>query len=768
MTKSKIDPVCGMSVDPESAAGSFEYSGETYYFCSGHCLKKFKELPGEFLGKEKKEKRKAAVPEAAVWTCPMHPEVRSDKPGSCPDCGMALEPAGVSPGQEENPELKDMSRRFWVGLILTIPVFLTALSEMISATNLGVIIPEGAAGWVGFIFSMPVVLWSGLPLFQRAWRSIVNLRLNMFTLIGLGVGVSYVYSIFAFFMPDIFPDAFRGETGAVPAYFDAAAMITVLVLIGQVLELRAREKTSGAIRALLDAAPKKGRIVRPDGTEEDIPLEEIEIDDVLRIRPGEKVPVDGLVMSGASAIDESMFTGEPVPVEKHTGDGVTGGSINGSGALTIRAQRVGGETLLSQIVKMVTDAQRSRAPIQRIADSVAAYFVPAVIVCAVITFIAWAVFGGSSSLTFGLVNAVAVLIIACPCALGLATPMSIMVGTGRGAHAGVLIKNAEALERMERVDTLVVDKTGTITEGKPRLHEVGVAAGFEENDVLVKVCSLENASEHPLASAMKTAAEERKLELDEVTDFTAVPGKGVTGVVSGNRVAFGNESLMDSLEVDITTFTSEAQKMKDRGRTVMFAALNGKPAGMFAVSDSIKPTTAEAVNALRAHGIRIVMLTGDSRATAEAVAGELGIDEVIAEVLPTQKGEVIKRLKTEGCNVAMAGDGINDAPALALADIGIAMGAGTDIAMESAGITLLKGDLRGIAGAYRLSRATMKNIKENLFFAFIYNMIGIPIAAGVLYPFFGLLLSPVIAAAAMSFSSVSVVGNALRLGRIRL
>jgi Cu+-exporting ATPase len=697
-----------------------------------------------------------------VYTCPMHPEVKQDEPGACPKCGMALEATTVTL-EEKNPELKDMARRFWVALALTVPVFAVALTHMVPALKAMHIFSTRTAGWIEFVLSTPVVLWAGWVLLKRGWNSVINRSLNMFTLIGMGVGVSYLYSVVALLFPQIFPPTFRDASGQIATYFDAAAMITVLVLLGQVMELKARSRTSSAIKALLGLAPKTARKVEDDGTERDVPLDEVQPGDTLRVRPGEKVPVDGVVLEGSSSVDESMVTGEPIPVEKAPDDTVTGGTVNATGSFTMRAERVGSETLLAQIVQMVSEAQRSRAPIQRIADVAASWFVPTVILSSVITFIIWALVGPQPALAYALVNAVAVLMIACPCALGLATPMSIMVGTGRGAQAGILIKNAESLEVLQKVDTLVVDKTGTLTEGRPRLTDVVPVEGIDAKELLGLAASLERASEHPLAAAIVAGAGDRKAELSSVESFESLTGKGVRGNVHGREVALGNARLLEALNLSEGLLSQKAEALRKEGKTVMFVALDGALAGLITVSDPVKESTPEAVRTLKEHGIRIVMLTGDNRVTAQAVASELGIGEIEADVLPDQKSAVVKRLQDEGRFVAMAGDGVNDAPALAQAQVGIAMGSGTDVAMESAGITLLKGDLRGIAQAYTLSRKTMANIKQNLFFAFVYNTIGIPIAAGILYPFFGLLLSPVIASAAMSFSSVSVISNALRL-----
>ena len=765
-TASAKDPVCGMTVDPESAKHRWDHQGKTYYFCCNGCLEKFKKDPAGYLSGG--EKPAAPAPAGATYTCPMHPEIVQDGPGDCPECGMALEPVTVTVEGEANPELVDMTRRFWVSLVLTVPVVVLAMAELIPGQPLRELISASLSDWLEFALATPVVLWGGLPFFQRGWRSIVTRRLNMFTLIAVGVGVAYVYSVVAALFPDLFPDAFRSAEGTVDLYFEAAAVITTLVLLGQVLELRARSRTSAAIRALLDLAPKTARLVTDDGTEKDIPLERVQPGDCLRVRPGEKVPVDGVVLEGASSIDESMMTGESVPVEKGAGNRVTGATVNGTGGFVMRAERVGTDTLLYQIVQMVAEAQRSRAPIQRLADVVSGYFVPAVVLIAVVTFVVWSLVGPAPAMAFALVNAVAVLIIACPCAVGLATPMSIMVGVGRGATAGVLIKNAEALEIFEKVDTLVVDKTGTLTMGRPRLVSVVAAPGANpepenEKHLLRLAASLERGSEHPLAAAIVEGAHEQGLQLSEVADFQSETGKGVRGTVDGRAVALGNARMMADLGVEAGDLAARAEALRGDGQTVVLVAVDGNIAGLVGVADPVKETTAEAVQLLRDDGVHIIMLTGDNPVTARAVARKLGIDEVEADVLPDQKGEVIKRLQAEGRVVAMAGDGINDAPALAQAHVGIAMGTGTDVAMESAGVTLVKGDLRGIVRARRLSRAVMRNIRQNLFFAFIYNSLGVPIAAGVLYPFFGVLLSPIIAAAAMSLSSVSVISNALRL-----
>jgi Cu+-exporting ATPase len=702
------------------------------------------------------------------YTCPMHPEIVRDRHGSCPICGMTLEPRTITLEEEQNPELVDMARRFWVSVALSAPVFVLGMSDFLPGRPLEQIVTQSTLGWIQLALTTPVVLWGGWPFLVRAWQSIVNRSLNMFTLIGLGVAVAYVYSVIAKLFPGIFPDSFREMGGSVPVYFEAAAVITTLVLLGQVLELKARSRTGAAIKALLGLAPKTARRILSDGAEEDIPLDQVKVDDRLRVRPGEKIPVDGTVAEGASAIDESMVTGEPIPVEKNEGESVIGSTVNTTGSFIMKAERVGTDTLLSRIVQMVAEAQRSRAPIQKLADLVAAYFVPIVIAIAAITFVVWSISGPEPRLAHGLINAVAVLIIACPCALGLATPMSIMVAMGKGATAGVLFKSAEAIEIMRKVNTLVVDKTGTLTEGKPKLVSVKTTKNFEGNELLRLAAGLERASEHPLAAAIVAGAQERSVEPASVNLFQSITGQGVRGQIEGRSVALGNRALLAQLGVDPGELSNTAESLRADGQTVMFVAVDGHAVGLIGVADPIKQTTPEAIRVLHEEGIRIVILTGDSRTTAEAVAAKLGIDEVVAEVLPDQKVEVVKRLQKENRTVGMAGDGINDAPALAQADVGIAMGTGTDVAMESAGVTLVKGDLRGIARARRLSHATMRNIKQNLFWAFVYNSVGVPIAAGVLYPFFGILLSPMIAAAAMSFSSVSVIGNALRLRSLRL
>ena len=706
--------------------------------------------------------------DAEYWTCPMHPEVQQDGPGTCPFCGMALEPVGISVDQGLDPELIDMSRRLWVSAALTVPVFIVAMAEMIPGLALESAFSQAQVQWFQFVLATPVVLWGGWPFFVRGWQSIVNRYLNMFTLIGLGVSVAYVYSTVALIRPQIFPAVFRGVDGHVAVYFEAAAVIVTLVLLGQVLELRARSQTGAAIRALLGLVPKTARKVFADGSESDVDLGDVQVGDVLRVRPGEKIPVDGVVIEGGSAVDESMVTGEPLAVMKSEGDKIVGATINGTGSFLMRAERVGSDTLLSQIVHMVAEAQRSRAPIQKLADVVAGYFVPAVVLIAVVTFVVWASIGPEPRMAFAVINSVAVLIIACPCALGLATPMSIMVATGRGASAGVLFKNAEAVEVMRKIDTLIVDKTGTLTEGQPKVVSVTANAPFDETSLLKLAGSLERGSEHPLAEAIVRGAEEKGLSMEEPTDFESVTGKGVTGRVSGHAVAIGNRYLLKDIGTDTTSLEETAEARRADGETVMYVSIDGNAGGIIEVADPVKETTPDAISALHGQGLRIVMLTGDSRTTADAVARKLGLDDVIAEVLPDQKANIVKEMREGGSVVAMAGDGINDAPALAAADVGIAMGTGTDVAMESAGITLVKGDLRGIVRARLLSQATMRNIRQNLVFAFGYNAVGVPIAAGILYPLSGTLLSPMIAAAAMSFSSVSVIGNALRLRRFGL
>jgi len=809
-----------MTVEPTGAAGKFDYDGETFYFCSVHCQKLFQTDPAKYLAAAKARQSTAPKPPSAdhdqhaplkpeeagaiytcpmdpevrqqgagacpkcgmalepldigvtltktEYTCPMHPEIVRDAPGFCPKCGMALEARTVALTEEKNPELDDMTRRFWLGAALSIPVLLVAMSDMLPGQPLHQLMPPRSWAWFQFILSTPVVLWCGWPFFQRAWASIVNHSPNMFTLIGMGVGTAYGYSLVATLAPEIFPDSFRAHAGTVGVYFEAAAVITTLVLLGQVLELRARSKTSGAIRALLGLAPKSARLVGADGRECDVPLDQVKRGDLLRVRPGEKIPVDGVVTDGQSSVDESMVTGEPIPVEKTVNSRVTGGTVNGTGGFLMRAERVGSETLLAQIVRMVSEAQRSRAPIQKLADVVSSYFVPVVVAVAVVTFFIWAVVGPEPRLAYALVNAVAVLIIACPCALGLATPMSIMVGTGRGATAGVLIKNAEALELLEKVDTVVVDKTGTLTEGKPKLTTVEVVPGGSESEVLRLAASLEKASEHPLAAAIVAGAHEKGLQLAKDQGFQSSTGKGIFGIVEGKRVALGNGKLFEELKISVDALRDRAEALRAEGQTVMFVAIEKQLAGLLGVADPIKASTGEAIRLLHESGVRVVMLTGDGKTTAQAVARQLGIDQVHADVLPSQKGEIVKQLQAGGRIVAMAGDGVNDAPALAMAQVGIAMGTGTDIAMESAAVTLVKGDLRGIAKARRLSKGTMRNIRQNLFFAFFYNLLGVPIAAGILYPFFGVLLSPMIASAAMTFSSVSVITNALRLNKLEI
>ena len=764
-----IDPVCGMDVDPATAAGKSNHAGTTYFFCSTSCKQKFDSEPTRYLsarGGQPTPPPKS--PEGVLYTCPMHPEIVRDKPGSCPICGMALEPKTATE-DDTNPELVDMSRRFRACLTLTTPLLLLVMGDMVVGQQaIAQLFPGRSLGWIQFALATPVVLWGGLPFFERGWASLVNRSLNMFTLISLGTGAAYAYSVVATLFPGIFPNSFRDHLGNVPLYFEAAAVITTLVLLGQVLELRARSQTSGAIKALLGLAPKTARRLVEDGREEDVSLEEVRVGDRLRVRPGEKVPVDGIVTEGKSAINESMVTGESIPVEKAPGDRLIGGTVNGTGSLVMRAERVGAETMLAQIVKMVGEAQRTRAPIQRLADVVSGYFVPVVIFVAAITFVAWAVFGPEPRMAYALVNAVAVLIIACPCALGLATPMSIMVATGRGAMAGVLVKNAEALEVTEKVDTVVVDKTGTLTEGKPRLVSVVPASAQDESELLHLAASVERGSEHPLAAAIADGAMARGLHLSEADQFESLTGKGVRGVVEGRRVAVGTRRLLEESAIDASELATRADELREDGQTVVFVAIDGRMAGVLGVSDPIKESAPDAVKQLHAEKLGVIMLTGDNRTTATAVARKLGLDDVRAEVLPEEKGEVIRQLQAEGRIVAMAGDGINDAPALAQADAGIAMGSGTDVAMESAAVTLVKGDLRGIVRLRRLSRATMRNIRENLLFAFLYNALGVPIAAGLLYPFFGILLNPMIASAAMTLSSVSVITNALRLRSVPL
>lgn len=795
------DPVCGMDIEEQDAAGSVEHNGTLHYFCSKSCLAKFQTDPERYLNPgppaeppaeaktveytcpmdpEVRQMGPGVCPKCGMalepatfempvvrteYTCPMHPEIVRSEAGQCPICGMALEPREVT-GEEVNPELNDMKRRFWISAVLTVPLLLKMVVDVFAGPHW---LPDPATEWLQFALATPVVLWGGWPFFQRGWASLVNRHLNMFTLIGLGTGASYLFSVAAVLFPGAIPESFRSGMAHAPLYFEPAAVITTLVLLGQVLELRARSQTSSALRSLLGLAARTARLVEA-GSERDIPVEQIRIGNILRVRPGEKVPVDGVAVEGTSSVDESMITGEPIPVEKTAGSRVTGGTVNGTGSFLMRADRIGSDTLLSQIVRLVSEAQRTRAPIQRLADVVASWFVPAVVLAAVLTFVAWSLWGPEPRLGNAFVNAVAVLIIACPCALGLATPMSIMVGTGRGATGGVLIRNAEALERLEKVDTLVVDKTGTLTEGKPKLSAVVLSdpAITSEQELLQMVGALEQASEHPLAQAILSGLKERGIEPQKTESFESLTGKGVRGVVNGRSVLFGNRGLMDAYKVDIAGQLGKAEELRSAGQTVMFAAIDGKAAGLVGVADPVKPSTPEAVASLHKEGIRIRMLTGDSATTARAIAKQLGIDDVEAEVLPEQKAASIKKLQGEGRVVAMAGDGVNDAPALAQADVGIAMGSGTDVAMESAGVTLIGGDLRGVAQALRLSRATMRNIRQNLFFAFFYNVLGVPIAAGVLYPFFGIVLSPMIASAAMTLSSVSVITNALRLRRVEL
>ncbi len=782
-----VDPVCGMTVTHRPEAYTLEHKGVRYYFCSKGCVEKFEKYPESYL--RDRPAVSDGTPERpnqgdgghgpdvqppsgsnTLYTCPMHPEVLQDTPGPCPQCGMALEPVTVSleEREEDDAELRDMTHRFGIGVALTVPVLVLAMGRHIPGWPVDGWLGHGATRWVELLLATPVVLWAGWPFFVRGYRSILTRHLNMFTLISIGIAAAWGYSVVATVAPSVFPKSFRSEDGGVGVYFEAAASIVTLVLLGQVLELRARRKTSGAIKALLGLAAKTARRVRNDGTEEEVSLDDVKIGDTLRVRPGEKVPIDGEVIEGGSTLDESMITGEPIPVQKLVGDSVTGATINQTGGFLMKATRVGGDTLLSRIVQMVAEAQRSRAPIQRVVDIAAGYFVPAVLASAVITFVVWGIWGPQPAMAYAIVNAVAVLIIACPCALGLATPMSIMVGVGRGAQEGVLIKNAEALEVMEKVNILVVDKTGTLTEGKPKLVTMEPREAFDENEFLRLAASLERGSEHPLATAIVNRAEESGIELADVDDFESVTGKGVLGHVGGRQVALGNHAMLDGLGIDTDAVSARAELLRREGQTVMFVAVDGRLAGLLGVADPIKASTAEAVRLLHESGIEIMMLSGDNRTTAEAVARTLGIDRVEADVLPDQKAAVVKRLQAEGRIVAMAGDGINDAPALARADVGIAMGTGTDVAIESAGVTLLKGDLRGIAKGLLLSRKTMGNIRQNLFFAFIYNVAGVPVAAGVLYPAFGLLLSPIIAAAAMTFSSVSVVANALRLHKVRL
>ena len=760
-----IDPVCGMSVDRATAKHFARHEGQGFYFCSAGCKAKFEAEPMKYLGDRPAPR---PMPQGTQYTCPMHPEVIRDKPGSCPKCGMALEPMGVPTGDEgPNPELVDFTRRFWVSAVLSVPLLVVAMGPMLglSFANL---INERALVWVELALASPVVLWAALPFFHRGWESILNRSPNMWTLISLGVGAAYLYSVVATLFPDIFPHQFRDHGGTVPVYFEASAVIVALVFLGQVLELRAREKTGSAIRALLDLAPKTARLIGEGGSESDVPLDTVKAGDRLRIRPGDAVPVDGSVLEGRSSIDESMITGEPLPVEKTQGDALTGGTLNKNGSLVMRAEKIGAETTLARIVELVAKAQRSRAPIQGLADRVSFYFVPAVVLVALAAFVAWAMFGPEPSLIFAIVSAVSVLIIACPCALGLATPMSIMTATGRGAHAGVLIKEAAALERFASVDTLIVDKTGTLTEGRPRLTDVVAVDGMAENDLLALVASLEKGSEHPLAEAIVEGARERGAVIADAGDFEATTGKGVSGKVSGKSVALGNAAMMADLGIDTAPLVERTEAFQAEGKTAMFIAVDKKLAGIVAVADPIKATTVEAIKALHDRGLRIIMATGDNERTAKAIARRLGIDEVRAGLLPEQKAALVEELRARGAGVAMAGDGVNDAPALAAADVGIAMGTGADVAVESAGITLVKGDLNGIVRARTLAQATIGNIRQNLFFAFLYNVLGVPVAAGVLYPLTGTLLSPMLAAAAMSLSSVSVIANALRLRTLKL
>ncbi|UCH64205.1 MAG: heavy metal translocating P-type ATPase [Fidelibacterota bacterium] len=801
-----IDSVCGMSVDPTAAPAQIEHEGTTYYFCCPHCAEKFQTDPASYLTSvpapapedqaaategaafvcpmcpEVREEMPGPCPKCGMalesetvtldtameYTCPMHPEVVQKEPGACPVCGMILEPRIIPREEETNPEMVDMRRRFWISVALTAPLLILTMGEMITGGPYIKALEGKLGNWVQLLLASPVVLWGGLPFFQRGWASIIRRSLNMFTLIALGTGVAYAFSVVAAVFPEIFPAAFRRPDGEVAVYFEAAAVITTLVLLGQVLELRARAQTSSAIKALLELAPTNARIIREDGTEATIPLDRVKPEDRLRVRPGEKVPVDGVVLEGSSSVDESMVTGEPVPVVKSAGDFVTGATVNGTGTFVMEARLVGSETLLARIVKLVSEAQRSRAPVQRLADAVAAYFVPLVVGVSVLTFVAWSLLGPDPVFAHALVNAVAVLIIACPCALGLATPMSVMVGIGRGATAGVLIKDAEALESMEKVNVLVVDKTGTLTEGRPHLTTIVNRSERSDDDLLRLAASLELGSEHPLANALVSATDEQGLELQPVRDFRSLTGKGISGRIDGQAVALGSQALFKELDIKLGSLINDGEEHAKSGETVVYLAVDGQPSAILGVSDPVKASTPAAIKALHKDHIRIVMLTGDSRTAARAVADKLGIDEVVAEVLPDQKNEVVRRLQDEGWFVAMAGDGINDAPALAQAQVGIAMGTGSDVAIESANVTLVKGDLRGIVKARRLSRGAMRNIRQNLFWAFAYNSLGVPVAAGVLYPFFGLLLSPVIAAAAMSFSSVTVIGNALRLRRLAL
>ncbi|MBC5810985.1 MAG: heavy metal translocating P-type ATPase [Candidatus Eremiobacteraeota bacterium] len=763
---SVIDPVCGMEVEAGDHEHALVHEGTTYHFCSAGCQAKFIASPEEYLGLTTAHAPAAAA--QATYTCPMHPQIRNDGPGSCPICGMALEPLTVTAEAPPNAELIDMSRRFWVGLVFALPVFVLEMGAHFPILHLDQLVPANVSIWIQFALATPVVLWSGWPFFERGWASLVSRNLNMFTLIALGTGTAYLYSLVATFAPGIFPPSFRTMGGTVAVYYEAAAVITVLVLLGQVLELRARDQTGGAIRALLNLAPKTARRLRDGADDEDIPVEQLRVGDRLRIRPGDALPVDGSVLEGSSAVDESMVTGESMPAPKGPNDKVIGGTVNGTGSLVMRAEQIGSDTMLARIVDMVAQAQRSRAPIQKLADTVSGYFVPVVVAAALLAFGAWAIWGPAPSFPYALIAAVSVVIIACPCALGLATPMSISVAVGKGAGAGVLIKSAEALERLEKVDTLVIDKTGTLTEGKPKVTAISTASGRNEADVIGLAAALERSSEHPLAATILAAAGERGVEILEATDFESITGKGVTGTVAGRSVAVGNAKLMADRKISFADLTAKVEAFQRDGATALLVAVDGAPAGIVAIADPIKPTTQAALTSLKADGIHIVMLTGDNTTTAQVVATKLGIEDMHADVLPDDKQRIVKGLRSSGKVVAMAGDGVNDAPALAAADVGIAMGTGTDVAIQSAGITLVKGDLAGIVRARALSRATMRNIRENLLFAFLYNALGVPIAAGVLYPAFGILLSPVVAALAMSFSSVSVITNALRLRGLHL
>ncbi len=766
------DPVCGMEVNPATAQHHVEHEGTIFHFCSARCQAKFEANPDAYLmpkmATSEPAKTSAPAKPGVTYTCPMHSQIRHEGPGNCPICGMTLEPLTASATAEPNRELADMSRRFWIGLVLTLPVFVLEMGGHIHALRLHELVPDQISTWIQFALSTPVVLWGGWPFFQRAWASLRTMHLNMFTLIALGTGTAYLYSLVATFVPGAFPPGFRMMGGVVPVYYEAAAVITVLVLLGQVLELRARDRTGGAIRALLNLAPKTALRIRDGGADEEIPLSDVQAGDKLRVRPGDGIPVDGAVSTGKSAVDESMVTGESMPTPKGPRDKVIGGTVNGTGALVITAEMIGADSVLAHIVAMVSEAQRSRAPIQKLADTVAGYFVPVVLAIAVVAFSAWAYFGPPPALAYALIAAVSVVIIACPCALGLATPMSIMVGVGKGASAGVLVKSAESLERMEKVDTLVVDKTGTLTEGKPRVTAIVLAEGVTEQEVLQFAASLERSSEHPLAAAILAAALAKNITASEPSDFASVTGQGVTGKVGGRAVALGNARLMTDQRIDLSGLSKQAEEFRVSGATSLFVAIDGKPGGVIAIADPIKATTRAALDSLRADGIHVVMITGDNKTTALAVAKQLGIDDVEADVLPEDKNRIVKKLRADGKIVAMAGDGVNDAPALAEADVGIAMGTGTEVAIQSAGVTLVKGDLAGIARARALSRMTMRNIRQNLVFAFAYNAIGVPVAAGVLYPNFGILLSPVVAALAMSLSSVSVIGNALRLRAAQL